>query len=536
MPVTTYTLTGDFGALIGEVQAIRAIVTTNSTDGAWVNETDDEIRLGGAALTLNEAGEFSVSLPTSTGTGLQYQVSADYVDADKKRRKWDSGWFDLTANADLADRAADSSLRVNSSQAVILGGRIDDAEDRLEELEAGGGTQALAARVDGYTDHGNVYGGVTLSGPTASHWFSATAPTTITLEGYSEGQVVTLICFSGAEDVTVNDAGDTELVDGTAWSAMLARGVWIGGGGGGELAVPDATPPSAPTALTVTPGSDGVSATATFTPGVDAESTVKHRYILYPTSGSQPAWPTSGPAYNVTSPVALTDLTSGTAYTMKVQAYSNGGSQSTVATATFTTPTPAGWNTIVTDTFTGPDGPITARTPDSTSGTGGWRPGPAENSPAAGALTNLSLSSGRLTFTTGDSGVLKHALNIGSGTRSGLRIGVDYQLATQSDSLAPIFWVNSGRLKTALLHSGVIAAANSGADGDVTLTGATTGHPTSGRYEIELHGTALSVLINGVEVATGTTADNHNADTFVGIDMTSFGSSYLDNFTVEALT
>lgn len=139
MPVTTYTLTGDFSALVGEVSKIRATVHANGEDDSWVNETDLKVILGGALLSVNETGAFTASLPTSTGTGLQYEVRAEYVDeATRRRNTWRSGWFDLTANGNLATLANDSSLRVNPSLGDVLAGRIDAAEDRLEELEAGG--------------------------------------------------------------------------------------------------------------------------------------------------------------------------------------------------------------------------------------------------------------------------------------------------------------------------------------------------------------------------------------------------------------
>lgn len=195
-----------------------------------------------------------------------------------------------------------------------------------------------------------------------------------------------------------------------------------------------------------------------------------------------------------------------------------------------------GWNVIASDTFTGTSGPITSRALDVNSGTGGWRPGPSYASPAPGSLVNLSLASNRLTSTANHNTITNLSVEIGSSARNGLRAGVNYEFHSQTDTNTPVLWINFGPLKTAILPSGAIAAANGGADGDVTLTGTTTGHPTSGRFEAEVQGTALTLRVNGVTAATGTVSANRNAETFVGLDLLAFGASFVDNFTVEALT
>lgn len=321
--VDTHTLSGNFPALIGgQPQRISAAVRTNSADGGWVNPADNTIVLGGAAIRISPTGTFSVELPTSTGTGLAYEVVVTYIDPEKARRRgqdgqssWSSGEFQLTADANLADLANDSTLRVNPSMAAQLAGRID-----------------------GYEDHDDVTGAVTFDGPVAAHWFDATGPTTITLDGYDEGQVVTLICFTGAANVTVNNAGDVALTDGTAWSATLARGVWVAGGGGGEPAVPDSTPPTAITDLTAD-GSDG-QIVLDWSASTDSESPVHYRYRVFLTASGS----TGVPWINTDASTATIPGLDPGAYTAQAYAYSQGGSTAFDTVTTNVVPPSEGWD------------------------------------------------------------------------------------------------------------------------------------------------------------------------------------------------
>src|SRR5690348_374980 len=112
MATTTHNLTGDLGAIVGEVKSYRATVRINSEDGSWIDPTG-EIHLGSSVVadsTKNPTGEFTVALPTSTGTGLQYCVDVSYKYMSSGNRgyveaHWSSGWFDHTADQDLRDAA-----------------------------------------------------------------------------------------------------------------------------------------------------------------------------------------------------------------------------------------------------------------------------------------------------------------------------------------------------------------------------------------------------------------------------------------------
>lgn len=351
MPLATHTLSGDLSALIGERDKVSATIHLNTEDGNWVNETDGTIILGSGRLYYTRnggTGQFTVTLPTSTGTGLRYEVRVDYTDETNKvkpNQSWRSGWFPLTANATLAERAVNSTVYVSQSKAAAI----------LEE-------------VSGYTDHGNVSGTVTFNAPTGTHAFDATAPTTVTLDGYTNGQSVALVCYSGASDVTVTDAGDLELADGLAIGMLRSRDSWVTGGGGGEPAVPDTTPPSAITGLTATGGEGQV--TFNWNAATDAESPVKYGWKVWLTSGSEPG---SYTTRTTVGPVTVTGLAAG-AYTVKVYSFSTGGS--TVAVTTSATVT-AALAVDFLDTFARANGPLSsASTPDTGSAWGGSTAGP----------------------------------------------------------------------------------------------------------------------------------------------------------------
>lgn len=462
MPTATHVLTGNFDALVGEVGTIRATIRTNSSDGAWVDDTDDRIRLGGAVLdTGSTSGAFSVTLPTSTGTGLQYEVTAEYVNAERTRATWRSGWFELTADANLADKANASSLRVSAS----LGDQ-------------------LAERIDGYTDHGDVSGDVTFNGPTGSHWFDATAPTTITLAGFGEGQIVSLLPFTGAADVTINGLPDLELADGFIASAQLARGVWVTGGGSGTPATPDSTPPTAVTGLDATGGAGQIS--ASWTAATDAETSVSYRWRVWLTSGGATgAWTTTS-----STSFTKTGLTVAGGYTVEVYAYSNGGASATATdTATVTVnpfPTADAY-----DTFTR-SGNLWASTTE------------------GGALTWGSTGVTGLIGGTGNPAIVANKSTDGGATvdvgRTTATIECDYVLNTGRASLM-LGGANDGSssVMARVFSAGELKVFHPGGGG--TQIGSTvTGIAMTGHFTLSYDATtgAIDVKIDGVTKFTGT--------------------------------
>lgn len=364
MALSTATITGDIADHIGndfDIRRTKIWLTTNVPSQTIVDSAGDKIRLGSGNVTLASDGTFSATVwvpgAGSNPASWQTTVHIDYPDRNTTtgRAVKSFGPFTVTTSANLADLVAEMPVQPEYLATVL--------ETVQDMIDAATGDQdvtltKVTAQAYGYTNHGDVSGAQTFNGPNASHRFSATGPTTITLAGYDEGMVATLICFAGAEDVTVNNAGDVELADNTAWSAEYALGTWVSGGGGGTPAAPDTTPPSNVVGLTVTGGSQQVS--ATWTASTDTESPVSYRWRVWLTSGGSPA---SGVGWTTTTSPTFTKtgLAAG-AYTAEVYAYSTGGSTPTVSgTATVTAPL----TTDFLDTFSrGPSNISTSPNPD----------------------------------------------------------------------------------------------------------------------------------------------------------------------------
>lgn len=112
---TSHTLTGDLSSILGLDTARRiqqVLLDTNLGDVALVDLDNNVVRLSGSErITIDSAGTFSVDLIATDSTGinvtdgsLRYRVSVQYKDA-RNVCNWDSGYFELTADADLSDKA-----------------------------------------------------------------------------------------------------------------------------------------------------------------------------------------------------------------------------------------------------------------------------------------------------------------------------------------------------------------------------------------------------------------------------------------------
>lgn len=101
--MTTYTLTGNLGNLIGEDMAY-VTARIEVTNAPYVIE-EGEVRFTGINLPLNSAGVFTLAGIPSSITGYQYQVVAEYASGEMgvRNQRFVVGPFNLNANLDLAD-------------------------------------------------------------------------------------------------------------------------------------------------------------------------------------------------------------------------------------------------------------------------------------------------------------------------------------------------------------------------------------------------------------------------------------------------
>lgn len=107
--VDTFTLTGNLRQTIGDqVNGARATLHLNTPDGSWTNTVDHAIHLPGDVIPLTPDQTFSIELPSSTATDLQYEIRVEYSN-DRTPGKWRSGWFSMVADTTLDERAEESS-------------------------------------------------------------------------------------------------------------------------------------------------------------------------------------------------------------------------------------------------------------------------------------------------------------------------------------------------------------------------------------------------------------------------------------------
>lgn len=140
MPV----LTGDFGDLLAGNSVLPKItslyVETNIDGAALVDSTANIVRLGKRYPLSQTDGLFSVTLPSTAATDLglvpntlRYQVVARFNDlANGQPEVWRSGWFELTADGNVADLATTTTAAVAQWTDAFR----DDMEALKAETEA----------------------------------------------------------------------------------------------------------------------------------------------------------------------------------------------------------------------------------------------------------------------------------------------------------------------------------------------------------------------------------------------------------------
>ena len=280
---TRYALTGDVNDLLGgEVRRAHVRIVTNLPPRtAVIDSTNKTINLGAGALTVGTDGKFSASLIATDATdlnvtGLQYRVIIEAA-ATGGREVFDSGFFSLTADADIAE--------------------LDLQQPALVPSGSGSGSSALIVVNGGTVDLPDAQPDGWLVG------YRVTAPTTIEGMSFAPGSYV----FER----------DSAVASGWTYRTLAASDPLTPAGG-------DTTAPTAPT-LTVD-NSAPTQLVATFSGGTDAVGVTQYRSRI-----DAGAW-TVG-----TSPRTFTGLTASTSYTIDVQAGDAAGNWSPSATWTGST-------------------------------------------------------------------------------------------------------------------------------------------------------------------------------------------------------
>lgn len=193
------------------------------------------------------------------------------------------------------------------------------------------------------------------------------------------------------------------------------------------------------------------------------------------------------------------------------------------------------WTLLLADTFTAADSTVIHGRAPSTATVGStW-------SAIGGSAESAVIVNNKMTQPMSAGGP-NMRLSIPPSVRAGISAGADYALANQLDSSIPEFslGLDGGTVLVAIKISkdggastATLSATNGGGHGPIALAGQTAGLPTAGRIEMRMTGPALSVLLDGVEIASGTafatTADSSTA--YVG--MGNCKNSQFDNFEIR---
>lgn len=155
---TTYTLTGKFIDVGLDVIAGTKIVATVGTNLARLGLIDLDDDLTGLPrpkrLSVADDGSFSIDLIGTNSTGinvldgtLRYIVRAEYPDGHGGKINWDSGFFELTANADLSDKAGtDVAIEVSEATAMVSTLVEQAVQDHTPGIDLG-----VASRTSNFT-------------------------------------------------------------------------------------------------------------------------------------------------------------------------------------------------------------------------------------------------------------------------------------------------------------------------------------------------------------------------------------------------
>uniref|UniRef100_UPI0004918A7D hypothetical protein n=1 Tax=Nocardioides sp. J54 TaxID=935866 RepID=UPI0004918A7D len=129
---TSHALTGNVKTIIGTgASAITAAISTNLGDVALVDLDGQAVHLPGRTpVTVANDGTFTVTLIATDSSGinvldgtLRYTLHVAYRDAQGKRRDWNSGPFELTADTDLS-HVAGTGVAVDVDQSAALVGSL----------------------------------------------------------------------------------------------------------------------------------------------------------------------------------------------------------------------------------------------------------------------------------------------------------------------------------------------------------------------------------------------------------------------------
>lgn len=504
--MTTYTLTGQITDF-GDVAATNVTGTVEAgglVDGSWVPLSR---YVGPDYLTHVGATEVKVAADRSlvrsdTGGPIVLEASNDLFSYRLTLRiaRGRAHVYYFTLSRDLDVRELDLAVPDPALDAV--------APPHDLYIPASGTTpQPVAGAVTWDTSMRDVQAEISL-----------TADTTITLTGDRLGAMVYIIPTLNTHILTV---GDFIVSDRAAFHRELGGWVMLAGG---SVITPDVTPPTAGTLAGSAITSDGFTLTVTGAADETALAALPYRFST-DNGTTWSAWRST--------PYAVTGLTPSTAYTCQHQTRDAAGNTSTGTSITVTTGAVSGWTTIIDDTFAGTiSTALDGRTPDTASLGTGWTKGQGWlGSHETGMEEMLLTGDGRFKATNAaQTTATSYWFSIGA-LPSGIEVAWSHQTATQANTLTGGSRISIGNLQLTRQTSGALTISCGAGKAVPTMTGAMTAAATS-IITLRFLGSAVTVLVDGTEVGTGTTSWTETPS-YVELRLTDFGASHGDRFTVK---
>lgn len=493
MPLATATVSG-VSIQVGTSLPRPGVVTATLADPYISDDAANAIYSGVDAETVAADGTFSLTLPA----GYVYTFRFAPDDADPG---WTIGPALVTVDTGIDDLVTVTAAGVDS----VNIGALDHGNQS--------GTLTLAATI-GLQE-------VTLTGDLA---VTPTGPvgTSVMLAAHQDG--------TGGHALTFTDA--TLTVDGwtmptTGFALIVFNHLysgWLASPAGVTLAAGDTTAPTAGTLAASAITSDGFTLTVTGAADETALAALPYRFST-DNGTTWSAWRST--------PYVATGLAASTAYTCQHQTRDAAGNTSTGTSITVTTGAVSGWTTIIDDTFTGTiSTALDGRTPDTASLGTGWTKGQGWlGSHETGMEEMLLTGDGRFKPTNAAQvGATSYWFSLGA-LPSGIEVAWSHQAATQANTLPGGSRISIGNLNLARQTSGALTISCGGGKAVPTMTGAMTAAATS-IITLRFLGSAVTVLVDGTEVGTGTTSWTETPS-YVELQLVDFGASHGDRFTVR---
>lgn len=483
MPLATATITG-VSHKLGTSIARPGVVRATYLGGAYIDDDAANTLISGVAeATVQADGSFSLVLPA----GFVYSFTFTGEDSDPG---WTVGPAQVDASAALDD--------------LVLATAPDDTKSTYQHITGLTGAATWNITYDSLVVECTLTGDATV---------------TLTQTGEPNYRIVRIIPTLAGHTLTVAGIAIT----GATTLEHLTSG-WVTAG---TPATPDTTDPSQPGVATVTPTADGYDLAW----GAASDNIGVTGYEGAIDGGSYADY---GPDLAQT----ITGLIAGSTHSGTVRAYDAAGNRGTTRAwgPSQVTPAAPGWTTIIDDTFTGASSSaLDGRTPDTATLSGAtWTKGTGWlANHDAGMEEMLLTGSGTFKATNAaQTGNTSYWVSLGA-LPTGIEVSWTQDVHAQANTQLGRSRVSIGNMQITRQTSGALAVSCGAGNAVPTITGSMTAAASS-TITVRFVDHALTILVDGVEVGTGTTSWTESPG-YVELFLVNWGASFGDRFTVKKL-